>query len=1194
MHRGDIDFPEPIITALKNDTLVVFAGAGVSMGPPANLPSFKVLAETLAEDTEFAHEIREPFDRFLGKLFDKYPQRRARVQTLLQPSCHNDLHTHLVRLFKDRDSIRIVTTNFETLFESASNALFETTPRIYAAPALPLGRRFNGIVHVHGEISDLDALVLTDSDFGRAYLTEGWARRFLLETFSHYTVLFVGYSHDDTVLTYLARALPPTRIDTRFALVESSTVDAEKWQLLGIHPVSYPQVSPKDYTVLVDGIRSLADLQQRGALEWEQDIKALANSPHPLTMQQRDLAKFILKEAWTTKIFADHASLVDWLNWLDKEGLLDPLFEDGELTECSTKLARWIASRFVLEHHEACLLAIGRHELHINAEFWRSIAFALYGRVLPEPGVFSSWLAVLLASKTKRKFSHALLWLAERAAQLKLPFCILDVFLELARTVLEIKEGRTWLHNDDSKPVPISVDLEFQADVSSLLAVWDLLAPHLDVVSTPLLNALTAHLEKRFRLHAYYGKIEADWDPDSHERSAIETHEQDKHPTTLHILVDAMRECLANVVAKYPGNPNALIQQLSASPVSLLRRLAIHQVSVDDTIPNDDKVKWLLANFALDDGLAHHEVFNLLSKSFKDAQITTKERVVERVLTIKVDWGEVETQAKRTDRAKFNFLSWLARHAPDCPTVSGPLNEIQDKYSDWTPSRYDDFRHPTWGGLVTNKSPWTVDELLARTPAEQIVDLLNFRTGEAFQTTDRDALIEVNRDGLLHNISLAADLNPTWALDLAHALISSGKWNVDLWRGLIRSWEKWGCESEAVKSIFDVVSVPGVYQNNQRKIARLLQMFISELMRSKKVALLPYLERSNRLASILWQSLDRSPTDVGPESDWCTFAINTPAGCITEYWILGHSFLMNDGLLEPQFSDQYLKAFNEILCDETHVGGAGRSILCRYARYLLAALPIWTKQELLPLFSSADDSRLRQAWHGLLFGGPVSAELVQALETDMLRTARNLQILGDIGDASLHHNFAIMFTDLYTGCAGFYVDDPMERWIPELMRHSTDDLRVHFVHSISVLLSELSESEVDDWWKRWLRKHWKNRLDERPFPMSAREAGMLMCWLKHLGSNFPDAVSLAIQMPNVDLDNTHVLFDLARSNLLPLFPDDMARLLLFILNNYPGQHAHIFHEIPRFREELFQHLKDPELQRKIRGEMLRKAFDCPE
>ena len=47
MKIGGVDFPEPLLNALRDGKLVVFAGAGVSMGPPAGLPSFRELAEGL-------------------------------------------------------------------------------------------------------------------------------------------------------------------------------------------------------------------------------------------------------------------------------------------------------------------------------------------------------------------------------------------------------------------------------------------------------------------------------------------------------------------------------------------------------------------------------------------------------------------------------------------------------------------------------------------------------------------------------------------------------------------------------------------------------------------------------------------------------------------------------------------------------------------------------------------------------------------------------------------------------------------------------------------------------------------------------------------------------------------------------------------------------------------------------------------
>ena len=37
----NIDFPKPLLNALRDGELVVFAGAGVSMGEPACLPNFE-------------------------------------------------------------------------------------------------------------------------------------------------------------------------------------------------------------------------------------------------------------------------------------------------------------------------------------------------------------------------------------------------------------------------------------------------------------------------------------------------------------------------------------------------------------------------------------------------------------------------------------------------------------------------------------------------------------------------------------------------------------------------------------------------------------------------------------------------------------------------------------------------------------------------------------------------------------------------------------------------------------------------------------------------------------------------------------------------------------------------------------------------------------------------------------------------
>ena len=183
MRIGGVDFPEPLLNALWERQLVVFAGAGVSMGPPANLPGFRELALQVAEGTGLSIGEYEQEDRFLGRVQDAGPDvHQIAAQRLqrndLQPT---ELHRGLLRLYPGTEDIRIITTNFDLLFEEAADSLFNAEPKIFQAPALPLGQRFQGIVHIHGSVSEPEGTVLTNLDFGRAYLTEadGWARRFL-------------------------------------------------------------------------------------------------------------------------------------------------------------------------------------------------------------------------------------------------------------------------------------------------------------------------------------------------------------------------------------------------------------------------------------------------------------------------------------------------------------------------------------------------------------------------------------------------------------------------------------------------------------------------------------------------------------------------------------------------------------------------------------------------------------------------------------------------------------------------------------------------------------------------------------------------------------------------------------------------------------------------------------------------------
>ena len=191
----------------------------------AGLPDFKGLVshcytELGAVPPASSSDEWQWLDRMLGSLENRFGSdaMRDRVAERLDRVA-SDLRLHesilkLARLKGPAAGYRLVTTNFDLFFEQAKAGL--TLGRDYhSGPVLPIPRNdqtasWRSIVYLHGRL-DIDGgnnqhLVLTSADFGRAYLTEGWAARFVARLFAEFTVLFIGYSLNDPVLRYMTDA----------------------------------------------------------------------------------------------------------------------------------------------------------------------------------------------------------------------------------------------------------------------------------------------------------------------------------------------------------------------------------------------------------------------------------------------------------------------------------------------------------------------------------------------------------------------------------------------------------------------------------------------------------------------------------------------------------------------------------------------------------------------------------------------------------------------------------------------------------------------------------------------------------------------------------------------------------------------------------------------------------------------------
>lgn len=197
-------------------------------------------------------------DRVFGLIEREFLSRDiyGAVASSLKPAASPDLSAHqmLLDLAKGPDGkTRLITTNFDLLFEACDNTLVPSRP-----PKLPDPLRddeFTGVIHLHGHLTDDyagafgDGLVISSAEFGRAYLSERWATDFVRTVLERYIVAFVGYAADDPPMQYLLEALNRTTgsLSGVYAFQSGSKEDAEaRWVQKGVHPIAYDPQSNHD------------------------------------------------------------------------------------------------------------------------------------------------------------------------------------------------------------------------------------------------------------------------------------------------------------------------------------------------------------------------------------------------------------------------------------------------------------------------------------------------------------------------------------------------------------------------------------------------------------------------------------------------------------------------------------------------------------------------------------------------------------------------------------------------------------------------------------------------------------------------------------------------------------------------------------------------------------------------------------
>ena len=428
------------------------------------------------------------------------------------------------------------------------------------------------------------------------------------------------------------------------------------------------------------------------------------------------------------------------------------------------------------------------------------------------------------------------------------------------------------------------------------------------------------------------------------------------------------------------------------------------------------------------------------------------------------------------------------------------------------------------------ESPWSSEQLLTKPAKDWLDELMEFR-GTGFPWP--------SRSGLLDAVSDAAKQRFGWGYELAEALAAKSDWHSDLWEALIRAWAAWNMEDTDARRVIHWLSHHQLYAEHARAIADALLGLVRD---GGKPYAPDVLSTVNAIALTLWTALERSETEATEDRDWLQKAINQPAGRLAEFWLESLSLWRKQhiGDASGQLSDEYRQALIAIVSDDSITGGLGCTVLTSRLGFLLALDEQWTIEYLVPLFSDGDDVRFQQAWDGFLAWGRLTPQIVEVLTPAFFSALPRLdRVLTARRDR---------FVEYYTTSAGFFAERPLEDWIPKFFQVATTEDRQCFARHMEYLLRGLDEERQKEWWQRWLRQYWENRVLGTPVPLEPVEVKHMLDWLPHLPATFPEAVRLAVRMPKARFEYSHLTYALKDSPLAEQYPDAMAQLIIFVLS----------------------------------------------
>lgn len=1130
----DIDIPKQILIAQRTGKLVVFVGAGASCDSPSNLPLFPELVRKIVSD---AHQegrfgdnnLDDKPDRVLGEIQENGVPVHHRIRDIINvtDSHPNRLHHAIAGLFRSVDDVRIVTTNYDRHLESALRDRWFDTIEIYKAPALPLAIDFSGLVYLHGSADQEPMrLVATDQDFGRAYLTEGWAARFVHELFVERTVLFIGYSHNDPVVTYLARGLTRKGLG-RFVLAPKNE-GLDQWRYLGVELIEYPlrTGSQQEHLALTECIEEWSKHVGMRIREHAEKVKVLCSDPRSLNdpVSESYLADLIENEN-RVALFAEYAHGPEWVKWVLGHDFVKVFFQtNATLSPANRRISQWLVDETLREPEtftgQTSVLTTG-----LAAPMWDYLAQQVLQLAKVDQAAADQWIPILLQTASDYTSIYLEFMLVESHWPEDLPKALLliDRLLDPSTTI-----PRFQIVNRDRS--------------YSLKKFWqEFFDPNLESCSAALMPIMVRHLEALHRRMAVAGNADLGWDFVSRGRSAIERHEQDSGMLReLDILIDGCRDLLMTLLRSDPVLGRGYLRSFEESEAPLLRRIAVHAWSEREDVSPDARLEWLISRNFVWDVAARHEVFRLVKTWLPSVALSVKQQFLDQVLVgSPVESSDNESNPDIEAYRIFQYLVWITDSDPQFEEATTALLDLQNSHPMFVPDEHADMARWIHSVYTESGLEWSVDDLLSRTPEEVLSNLMSYEDSPG-------TLFEPGWYNVSALVSEAVRHSPSWGLQMSAALGAAELWRSDLWNSIVEGWNLGILADDAWEEILDVLLAHREPITIRQTTSRLLER---GFQRQDVPLRVENLTKAESLARILWATNDEEDDPaIEPNGGWLDGAINEWSGRLALFWI--RVIKVRRESIESNWTgldDELREVLSKLISGNGRKHAFARTIVASELAFLHFADTGWTTEYVIPLFDWEHNCiEAHQAWDGFL-GNPYGLSqplLSQIMPFYLQSVARGAN--GPCRRDLLLSNLASLAFDKSIHKFG------RNGWLDKMVAGAGNDDLKKWAASLTRALKTTTPS-AEPSFAEWILEYWRRRIAGIPTALSAEEAFEMLDWVLFADAKFPDVVELLCQT-HIKRSKSHRIFvgELVASGMAHRFPAATAQLLNHVLHSLNG------------------------------------------